>query len=152
MSVVLAKALRQNLTDAERALWYRIRAERLAELKFKRQEPMGRYIVDFVCHESKLIIELDGGQHAGQVSADTLRTRFLESRGYRVLRFWNDEVLKNMEGVLEVVLAQASTRRQHSPSPQPLSRRGRGAKNSRGTSPSVPLPPRGGGDRGEGAT
>ena len=179
MSVVLAKVLRQNLTDAEHALWYRIRAQRLAGLKFKRQEPMGRYIVDFVCHESKLIIELDGGQHADQLVADNLRTRFLESRAYRVLRFWNDEVLKNMEGVLEVVLANVSTRgkshkyvplppggggdrgegalnrsdsvSRHSPSPQPLSRRGRGAKSSRGTLPSVPLPPRGGGDRGEGA-
>jgi len=98
MSVVLAKVLRQNLTDAEHALWYRIRAQRLAGLKFKRQEPMGRYIVDFVCHESKLIIELDGGQHADQLVADNLRTRFLESRAYRVLRFWNDEVLKIWKG------------------------------------------------------
>ncbi len=151
MSTVLAKVLRQNLTDAERALWYRIRAQRLVGLKFKRQEPMGRYIVDFVCHESKLIIELDGGQHADQVLADTLRTRFLESRGYHVLRFWNDEVLKNMEVVLEVVLSQASLRRQHSPSPQPLSRQGRGASRSRRASATVPLPPGGGGDRGEGA-
>ncbi len=123
--IPVAKTLRTDATDAERALWLRIRAHRLNGLKFKRQEPIGRFVVDFVCHDEKLIIELDGGQHAEQVRADDKRTKFLESRGYRVVRFWNDEVLKNMEGVLETVL------RKLSPSPQPLSCRGRGAKRKR---------------------
>ncbi len=123
-----AKALRRNATDTERAPWYRIRAQRLAGLKFGRQQPIGCYIVDFVCHEMKLIIELDGGQHAEQVVSDRLRTRFLESRGYRILRFWNDEVLKNMEGVLEAVLLDVSRARRRSPSPQPHPPQGRGAK------------------------
>jgi very-short-patch-repair endonuclease len=120
--IPVAKTLRTDATDAERALWQCIRAHRLNGLKFKRQEPMGRFVVDFVCHDEKLIIELDGGQHAEQVRADDKRTKFLEARGYRVVRFWNDDVLKNMDGVLETVL------RKLSPSPQPLSRQGRGAK------------------------
>ena len=117
----LAKKLRRDSTEAERALWRYLRAHRLNGLKFKRQHPLGGYIVDFVCHEARLIIELDGGQHQERASADADRTRYLESCGYQVVRFWNDEVLKNMEGVLESILRSAS------PSPQPSPVKGEGA-------------------------
>ena len=110
-----AKTLRTNQTDAEIVLWYYLRAHRFFGLKFKRQKPIGSYIVDFVCLEQKLIIELDGGQHAEQVEADEKRTRFLESEGYKVLRFWNNQVLHEMEGVLEAIRTQITL----SPTPLP---------------------------------
>ena len=96
-----AKLLRRNQTDAEKQLWYRLRASRLLNLKFKRQKPIGPYIADFICIEQMLIIELDGGQHAIQSLYDTKRTQFLESQGFRVLRFWNNQMLSELEGVLE---------------------------------------------------
>ena len=99
-----AKELRKNSTDAERALWRQLRAHRLAGHKFRRQQPVGRYIVDFVCFEKQLIIELDGGQHTEQVAYDVERSTWLQSQGFRVLRFWNHEVLQNTEAVVEVVL------------------------------------------------
>jgi very-short-patch-repair endonuclease len=99
-----AKRLRRDQTDAESVFWYNVRSRRLAGFKFKRRYPVAPYIVDFVCIESKLIVKLDGGQHAIQWSYDEKRTEFLETRGYRVLRFWNDEILKNRDGVLETVL------------------------------------------------
>lgn len=95
------KALRTNQTEAEKKLWGALRAKRFKELKFKRQVPFGRYIVDFACHEKKVIIEIDGGQHAVQHKDDSNRTLFLEKEGYRVLRFWNNEILENLEGVLD---------------------------------------------------
>ncbi|MCG8505750.1 MAG: DUF559 domain-containing protein [Sphingomonadales bacterium] len=84
-----------------------MRDRRLGSLKFRRQVPVGPYIVDFMCKSVGLVIELDGGQHSGQTAADAERTRLLEQRGYRVLRFWNNEVVENMEGVLETILAAA---------------------------------------------
>ena len=72
--------------------------------QFRRQEPMGRYVVDFVCYQRRLVIELDGGQHGEQAEYDAERTRWLESRGFRVVRFWNDAVLKETDGVLEALL------------------------------------------------
>jgi very-short-patch-repair endonuclease len=84
----VAKRLRHEMTDAERVLWREVRAHRFAGFKFKRQEPLGSYVVDFVCYEASLIVELDGGHHADQHEADVERTRWLESRGFRVLRFW----------------------------------------------------------------
>jgi len=98
----LAKRMRGGMTDAERALWQRLRAHRFRGHGFRRQVTLGRYIADFVCHESRLVIELDGGQHglAGEVLHDRQRAAWLAGRGYRILRFWNDEVLKNMDGVL----------------------------------------------------
>ena len=98
-----AKSLRSNQTEAEKVLWYHLRAGRFLNLKFKRQKPIGSYIVDFVCLEQKLIIELDGGQHADKVDYDKKRTEFFESHGYRVLRFWNNDVLNNLESVLEEI-------------------------------------------------
>ena len=99
-----AKALRTNQTDAEQRLWYHLRAHRFMDLKFKRQRPMGSYIVDFVCEEHRLIIEIDGGQHqAEQATYDQQRDAWLHSQGYTVLRFWNNDVMQNLEGVLEKI-------------------------------------------------
>ena len=99
MKRVLAKRLRSNMTDAERRLWYRLRAHRFQNLKFKRQAPIGPYVVDFVCFDHKLIVEVDGGQHGHSVS-DEQRDRWLADEGYQVLRFWNDDVLKRTNVVL----------------------------------------------------
>ena len=122
----LAKSMRSGATEAEAVLWKRLRAGRLLGFKFKRQQPIENYIVDFVCFEQKLIVELDGGQHAdlSLVAADAERTCWLEGRGFRVLRFWNDEALTRTADVLEAIIAAL---RAH-PSPQPLSRKGRGAQ------------------------
>lgn len=105
-----AKQLRSNSTDAERNFWAHIRNRRLEGWKFRRQLPVGQYIVDFACPELRLIIEIDGGQHAEQVIYDLSRTRFLQSKGYRVVRFWNNEVLGNIEGVLEALTLTLSQR------------------------------------------
>ena len=95
--------LRQNATDAERVLWRRIRLRQLDGRRFRRQAPIGPFIVDFVCFDQKLVIELDGGQHAIQMEADNQRTLWLESQGFLVLRFWNGDVLRNTDGVLHMV-------------------------------------------------
>jgi len=98
-----ARALRSNLTNAEKFLWQRLRLRQLDGRKFRRQRPVGPYIVDFVCLEVKLIIEVDGGQHSDNKVYDGKRDHWLKSQGYRVLRFWNNEVLSNIEGVMEIV-------------------------------------------------
>jgi len=101
-----ARDLRKNLTDAERQLWYHLRAHRFQNYGFRRQYPIEeRYIADFVCLEKMLVIELDGGQHSEQIAYDTARTQFLEQQGYKVLRFWNNEVFENTEGVLTSILS-----------------------------------------------
>jgi len=99
-----ARSLRKNPTDAEKRLWWHLRSKQLAGYKFRRQQPIDHYIVDFVSFDHRLIIELDGGQHADQQKNDTVRTLYLEKFGFRILRFWNNEVLKNTEGVLETIL------------------------------------------------
>jgi very-short-patch-repair endonuclease len=99
----IAQYLRQNPTEAEKCLWVRLRNRQLGDYRFRRQSPIGRYVVDFVCPMLKIIIEVDGGQH-GTVR-DNERTAWLEDEGYRVLRFWNHEVLANIEGVVETVRA-----------------------------------------------
>jgi very-short-patch-repair endonuclease len=101
MASPLARALRRTPTNAETRLWARLRRKQLDGCRFRRQHPLGPNVVDFFCAEAKLIIEVDGGQHAQDT--DT-RTRWLEGRGYRVLRFWNNDVLANPEGVLLVIL------------------------------------------------
>ncbi len=99
-----ARAIRSAPTDAERKLWWHLRYRlALPKSHFRRQVLLGRYIVDFACHHLKVIVEIDGGQHAEQTGRDAKRTQFLESEGYRVLRFWNNEVLTNIEGVLELI-------------------------------------------------
>jgi very-short-patch-repair endonuclease len=100
----LAKALRRNLTDAEKKLWLILRDRRLAGWKFRRQVPLEPYVVDFYCLRAKLIVELDGGQHADSIS-DEVRMDWLKQNGYRVKRYWNNEVLGNPEGVIIDLLA-----------------------------------------------
>src|SRR3990167_2529405 len=97
----LAKALRSRQTDAEKQLWMNLRDRQLKLAKFKRQYAVGGYIVDFICIEKKLIIEVDGGQHMEHQRHDATRTAYLNGQGFHVLRFWNNEVLSNLEGVLE---------------------------------------------------
>jgi very-short-patch-repair endonuclease len=136
--------LRQSQTDAERKLWWRLRDRRLTEFKFRRQHPIGPFVADFCCTEAKLVIELDGGQHTVQRSSDSARTEFLEAQGYRELRFWNNEILTNTDGVVQRVAL--ALREDHRPSPCPLPRGERdGQKGSRGfsQSPSPCLLPRG---------
>ena len=110
-----ARTLRRQSSDAESALWRHLRARRLLGYKFRRQVVMEPYIVDFVCLEARLIIEADGGQHSNQVTYDTRRTAVLEVMGYRVMRFWNHEVLGELQSVLE----QIRTALIEAPSPQP---------------------------------
>src|SRR5271168_1773794 len=98
-----ARRLRSDATDAERKLWYRIRQRQLGGIRFRRQVPIGPYIVDFACIERQLIIEVDDGQHDAEQVADARRTAWLEARGWRVVRFWNNEVPGNIEGVLETL-------------------------------------------------
>ncbi|MGB7649791.1 MAG: endonuclease domain-containing protein [Gallionella sp.] len=95
-----ARSLRCNLTDAEKLLWQALRQKQLNGNRFRRQHPIGKYITDFACIEQKLVIELDGGQHQNQLIYDAQRTTFLEIQGWCVLRFWNNEVLENLSGVL----------------------------------------------------
>jgi very-short-patch-repair endonuclease len=99
----IAKILRKRLTDTEKVLWRHLRAKQVEGHKFRRQEPIGKYIVDFVCHEKRIIIELDGGQHSIDKDRDIERDEWLTGQGYKILRFWNNEVLTNIDGVLEVI-------------------------------------------------
>jgi len=101
--VSFARELRQQHTNAERALWMKLRNRELEGVKFRRQQPIGPYIVDFVSLQRRLIIEIDGGQHneEREKERDEERTMSLEERGYRIMRFWNNEVMTNPEGVLE---------------------------------------------------
>lgn len=117
----LARELRRQATDAEKLLWHYLRARRLAGYKFRRQVVIEPYIVDFVCFGSKLIVEADGGQHIEKAEYDAKRTFFLQSMGYEVMRFWNHEILRD----INVVLEQIHRRLVEAPSPQP-SPKGRG--------------------------
>jgi very-short-patch-repair endonuclease len=98
------RRLRRHATEAESALWYQLRSRRLNGRKFVRQEPIGPYTVDLICRESRLVIEVDGGQHADN-PRDMVRDKWLVDHNYRVLRFWNNDVLGNMAGVLEAITA-----------------------------------------------
>lgn len=107
----LAKELRKRQTDAEQKLWLELRGRRLEGVKFKRQVPKGNYIVDFVCEEKKLIVEVDGSQHMDErAEYDEERTVYLENEGYRVIRFWSNEVLTNIKGVLLMITEVLDTR------------------------------------------
>jgi len=99
----LAKQLRKKETQAERLLWNKLRSKQITGTKFRRQQPMGSIIVDFVSFDKMIVIELDGGQHARAKKRDANRDRWLKSKGYTVLRLWNNEVFENLEGVLEVI-------------------------------------------------
>ena len=110
-----AKDLRKSQTDAEKLLWQQLRNRQIGDVKFRRQYVFGEYIVDFVCIERALIIEIDGSQHLQQIEYDKKRTEYLESQGFSVLRFWNDQVLTELEIVLEVIYSALF----NNPSPQP---------------------------------
>jgi very-short-patch-repair endonuclease len=99
MAHEFARHLRRNMTDAEQFAWKRIRGRQIAGFRFRRQAPIGPYIADFVCYEAKLVFELDGGQHAERVEHDAERTRWFEGEGFRVVRFWNHEVLTDWDTV-----------------------------------------------------
>ncbi|WP_107929217.1 endonuclease domain-containing protein [Neisseria animaloris] len=99
-----ARELRQNMTLAERRLWQCLRGRQLNGIKFRRQQSIGSYIVDFVSMEHRLVVELDGGQHAERTEYDNKRTEFLNNQGYRVVRFWNNEVLQQTEAVLDKIV------------------------------------------------
>jgi len=148
-TVARSRALRKAMTEAERRLWYALR-EHFSETKFRIQVPFGPYHADFASHRARLIVEVDGSQHAIERERDLVRTRFLSGEGYRVLRFWNNEVLGNLDGVLAVIAS-------HIPSP-PVGEGGpqgrmRGARRSRapalraGTPHPKPSPTRGEGEK-----
>jgi very-short-patch-repair endonuclease len=99
----LARSLRKHQTDAENILWRSLRNRRMSGYKFRRQHSIGPFIADFVCLEKKLIIELDGGQHSVKIELDSKRTEYLESKGFRVVRFWNNHILHETEAVLDVI-------------------------------------------------
>jgi very-short-patch-repair endonuclease len=98
-----ARSLRKNATDAERILWSRLRRRQLDGFRFRRQRPFGPYVCDFICLEAGLIVELDGSRHAGQMAYDARRDDFMRSYGYRVIRFWNGDVLSRIDVVTETI-------------------------------------------------
>jgi adenine-specific DNA-methyltransferase len=106
---IKARELRKNLTEAERTLWRYLRLRQSCGNKFRRQQPIGKYIVDFVCFEKKLIVEVDGGQHNEQVVYDSERSEWLEKQGFRILRFWNNQVLKEIDAVKERIMEVLSS-------------------------------------------
>ncbi len=101
-----ARQLRKQSTDAERKLWRHLRNRQAEGYKFRRQQPLGQYIVDFVCLEKRLVVEVDGGQHAEQIEYDAQRSAWLESQGFRVVRFWNNQVLEETESVKEAIFEE----------------------------------------------
>jgi very-short-patch-repair endonuclease len=115
-AIGIARRLRSNQTDAETVLWKHVRNRQVDGFKFVRQEPIGGYVCDFVCRDRRLVVEVDGGQHNGS-AADVVRDECLSAQGYRILRFWNNDVLGNLEGVLSMIqtaLVEAA------PHPDPL--------------------------------
>jgi very-short-patch-repair endonuclease len=112
-----ARRLRRNQTDAERKLWFVLRDRRLGSWKFRRQFPIDRFVVNFFCADAHLIVELDGGQHAVRTEADAQRTKILEAMGYLVLRFWNNDVMQNIDGVQQEINAVLE---RHRSEPTPL--------------------------------
>ncbi|WP_218628088.1 endonuclease domain-containing protein [Variovorax sp. dw_954] len=135
---VRAKALRAVPTDAETLLWYHLRDRRPSGFKFRRQRPIGPYFADFACLEARLVIELDGGQHADAVEYDQRRTDLIQAEGFRVLRFWNNEVLGQTEAVLEVILRALNENAD--PHPNPLPQAGEGADGAQWCCAGLTLP------------
>jgi very-short-patch-repair endonuclease len=116
------------MTDAEKKLWRHLRARQLDSRQFRKQVPIGSYVVDFCCLKAQLVVEVDGGQHDARSAQDEHRTRWLNDQGYRVIRFWNNEVLQNIDGVLQEivrVLALPRLRELSHPHPNPPPNRGR---------------------------
>jgi len=126
-----ARELRRDMTDAERRLWRCLRLRQLDGFRFRRQVPVGPYIADFACLEASLLVEVDGGQHDGS-EGDPVRDAFLRRHGFRVLRFWNNEVLADPEGVCEVILHRLA----EGPPPRPSPAGGGGSEKQRLPAPS----------------
>ena len=127
-ALVRARRMRREPTEAERVLWRLLRNKRLAGCKFRRQQPIGRYVADFICFEARLIIEADGSQHVGN-AYDKKRDAWLSSQDFRLLRFWNNDILGCPESVLTAILIAldaASSRAERAPSPRPSPARGEG--------------------------
>jgi crossover junction endodeoxyribonuclease RuvC len=103
LATTRARRLRRDATEVEKRLWHRLRAGQIEGMKFRRQEPILGFTVDFVCHAHRLVIELDGGQHDSAGAADDRRTKLLSQAGFRVLRFWNNDVVENLDGVLATI-------------------------------------------------
>ena len=126
---ILERKLHRNLrnapTDAERELWQHLRGRQIDGTKFRRQHPFANYILDFVCLERKVAVELDGGQHAEAINYDSQRTGHLEQAGFVVLRFWNNDIFENLDGVLEVILTTLRSRANPSPPNPPLEGEGK---------------------------
>ena len=118
LSGKLQRALRNYMSDAEQAMWHFLRGRQISGLKFRRQHPFADYILDFVCPEIKLVIEVDGGQHEQQAKYDEIRTQELQTAGFRVLRFWNNDVLKEKESVKEKIWLIVQELQSH-PHPDP---------------------------------
>jgi very-short-patch-repair endonuclease len=143
-AVQRARELRRNPTDTERKLWHHIRDKQMENFRFRRQRPIGKYIVDFICLEANLVIELDGGQHADQQQYDAERTKYLTSQGLHVLRYWNNDVMQNIEGVLEDIRAALMLRVSLSTPSQPSPQEGKELiVPMEEVSPSTPSPARG---------
>jgi very-short-patch-repair endonuclease len=105
--IATARKLRRNQTDAELKLWLHICNRRLDGLKFRRQVPIGGFVADFLCEDARLIVEVDGGHHSEQSESDLARTKALQAAGFELLRFWNNEILQNIDGALERILEAA---------------------------------------------
>jgi very-short-patch-repair endonuclease len=118
MSVRTARKLRKTMTEPERKLWFELRDSRLDGIKFRRQHPLGPYVLDFFCEAHKLAVEVDGGDHVDRATADATRTAWLNAHGCRVLRFWNNDVMQNLPGVLETIRAALTA----APHPRALAR------------------------------
>ena len=112
---ILARNLRKNSTIQERRLWNLLKNRQFHNLKFKRQQPIGDYIVDFICKEAKIIIEIDGGQHnePENIEYDKIRTEYLNNLGYKVIRFWNNEIYENIEGVVLRLKEEINPHQEH---------------------------------------
>ena len=131
----LARKLRSQMTDAERKLWFALKDRRFQSFKFRRQVPIGSYVADFLCFEARLVVEVDGGQHA-ESGPDLKRDRWLTENDFRVVRFWNNDVLSNLEGVLTVLVTELQntphpTSRLRSTSPSPAGGEGKRAEGAR---------------------
>lgn len=114
-----ARQLRRDSTDAERRVWRALRSS-LPQYKWRRQMPIGPYFADFACFAERLVVELDGGQHSEAQEYDRARSQFMEANGFRVIRFWNNDVLGNLDGVIEAIAGNLSSPSQPSAGPLPL--------------------------------
>jgi very-short-patch-repair endonuclease len=120
LSAKLQRGLRNAPTDAEQRLWQRLRGRQLDDCKFRRQHPFGNYILDLVCLERRVVVELDGSQHSTSINYDLQRTHSLENSGFVVLRFWNNQIYENVDGVLEMILLALRATAAPSPPNPPL--------------------------------